>query len=82
MWLKLNLQTPSKWMTAPTYRRPVKKKLRRFVQSLDGIVSIFMNLSAAPSLLSALCADQARKLGGFFIGFAASCVWGPATWPH
>jgi hypothetical protein len=61
MWLKLNLQTPSRWMTAATYRRPVKKKLRRLAQSLDGIISIFMNLAGAWSPQSRLCAHQASK---------------------
>jgi hypothetical protein len=82
MWLKLNLQTPSRWMTAATYRRPVKKKLRRFVQSLDGIVSIFMNLSDGAAAASRAVRGPSPQIMVLSIRFAASLAWCPTTWPR
>jgi type IV secretory pathway VirB2 component (pilin) len=79
MWLKLNLQTPSKWMTAATYRRPVKKKLRRLAQSLDGIVSIFMNLAGGVAAAIQSVRASSQQIRGLSIVFAASLALRPAT---
>jgi hypothetical protein len=46
-------------MTAATNRRRVKKKLRRFEQSLGGIVSIFMN----PAVRADAVVQMLRKSG-------------------